>query len=120
MSPLLALTLPFAAAQRRVCLEASSGLEMLTVSLSGFWHDSDKPIAAGRIWSWRNTGRNLLASSFSEFDPFADVVVIVAARDRAGHHTRKQHLAQRIHDLPGLPRTLNLREGMEQRAQAQP
>jgi hypothetical protein len=29
-----------------------------------------------------------IASSFSEFDPLVDVVVIVAARDRAGHHTR--------------------------------
>jgi hypothetical protein len=43
--------------------------------------------------------------------------VIVAARDRAAHH-QEQHLAQRIHDLPGLPRILDLREMIEQRGEA--
>jgi len=49
--------------------------------------------------------------------PIDDVVVIVAARDRAAHH-QEQHLAQRIHDLPGLPRILDLREAIEQRGKA--
>jgi hypothetical protein len=40
-----------------------------------------------------------------------DVVVIVAARDGAAH--QEQHLAQQINDLPGLPRILDLREGIE-------
>jgi hypothetical protein len=34
--------------------------------------------------------------------PIDNVVIIIAARDGAAHH-QKQHLAQRIHDLPGLP-----------------
>jgi len=51
--------------------------------------------------------------------PIDDVVVIVAARDRAAHR-QKQHFAHRIHDLPGLPRILDLREVIEQRAQAWP
>ena len=41
--------------------------------------------------------------------PIDDVVVIVAARDRAAHH-QEQHLAQRIHDLPALPRIRDLGE----------
>ena len=48
--------------------------------------------------------------------PIDDVVIIVAARDRAAHH-QEQHLAQRIHDLPGLPRILDLREMIEQRGE---
>jgi hypothetical protein len=48
--------------------------------------------------------------------PIDDVVVIVAARDRAAHQA--QHLAQQIRDFSGLPRILDLREGIEQRAPA--
>jgi hypothetical protein len=51
--------------------------------------------------------------------PIDDVVVIVAARDRAAHH-QEQYLAQRIHDLPGLPRIRDLSEVIEQRTQAWP
>jgi hypothetical protein len=49
--------------------------------------------------------------------PIDDVVVIVAARDRATHLER--HLAQPIPDLPGLSRLLDPREGIEQRAKTQ-
>jgi len=48
--------------------------------------------------------------------PIDDVLVIVAARDRPAHH-QEQHLGQRIGDLPGLPRILDLREVIEQQAQ---
>jgi hypothetical protein len=51
--------------------------------------------------------------------PIDDVVVVVAARDRAAHH-QEQYLAQRIHDLPGLPRIRDLSEVIEQRTQAWP
>jgi hypothetical protein len=49
--------------------------------------------------------------------PINDVIVIVAARDRPADHHQEQHLAQRIGDLPGLPRILDLRKVIEQRAQ---
>ena len=49
--------------------------------------------------------------------PIDDVLVIVAARDRPAHH-QEQHLAQRISDLPGLARVLDLRKVIEQQAQS--
>ena len=51
--------------------------------------------------------------------PIDDVVVIVTARDRAAHD-EEQHLAQRIHDLPSLPRIRDLGKVIEQEAQAWP
>jgi hypothetical protein len=45
--------------------------------------------------------------------------VIVAARDRAAHH-QEQYLAQRIHDLPALPRIRNLGEVIKQGGKARP
>ena len=53
------------------------------------------------------------------FAPIDDVVVIVAARDRAAHY-QEQHLAQRIHDLPALPRIRNLGEVVKQGGKARP
>jgi hypothetical protein len=44
--------------------------------------------------------------------PIDNVVVVVAARDRPAHH-QEQNLAQRIGDLPGLPRILDRREVIE-------
>jgi hypothetical protein len=49
--------------------------------------------------------------------PIDEVVLIIAGRDRAARH-QEQHLAQRIHDLPGLPRMRDLRTVIERRAQA--
>jgi hypothetical protein len=51
--------------------------------------------------------------------PIDDVVVIVTARDRAAHD-EEQHLAQRIHDLPALPRIRNLGEVIKQGGKARP
>jgi len=42
--------------------------------------------------------------------PIDDVVVIVAGCNRAARRHQEQHLAQRIHDLPGLPRVRDLRD----------
>jgi hypothetical protein len=50
------------------------------------------------------------------FAPINDVVIIVAARDRAAHD-QEQHLAQRISDLPRLPRILDRRQVIEQHPQ---
>jgi hypothetical protein len=46
------------------------------------------------------------------FTPIDDVIVVVAARDRPAYH-KEQHLAQRIRDLPRLPRILDLRKMIE-------
>ena len=51
--------------------------------------------------------------------PIDDVVVIVAARDRAAHH-QKQHLAQRIEDLAALPRIRDLGEMIKQSGEPRP
>jgi hypothetical protein len=45
-----------------------------------------------------------------------NVVVVIAARNRPAYH-QKQHLAQRIRDLPRLPRILDRREVIEQHTQ---
>lgn len=45
--------------------------------------------------------------------PIGDLVVIVAARDRCAGD-QEQHLAQRIPDLAGLPRVVDLSEMVEQ------
>src|ERR1700694_654866 len=50
------------------------------------------------------------------FAPISDVLIIITARDRAAHD-QEQHLAQRISDLPGLPRILNPRQVIEQHPQ---
>ena len=48
--------------------------------------------------------------------PVNDVVIVVAIRDRPAHH-QEQHLAQRIGDLPGLTRVLDLGKVIEQKPQ---
>src|SRR6266702_4056841 len=45
--------------------------------------------------------------------PIDDVVIVVAARNRAADH-QKQHLAQRICDFPRLPSILDGRQVVEQ------
>jgi hypothetical protein len=62
--------------------------------------------------AWRSSRRGLFSTKVG-LAPIDDVVVIVAARDRAAHH-QEQHLAQRIHE----PRILDLREVIEQRGEA--
>jgi hypothetical protein len=49
--------------------------------------------------------------------PIDNVFVIVAARDRPAHH-QEQHLAQRIGNLPALPRIVDPREVIEQQTQS--
>ena len=48
--------------------------------------------------------------------PVNDVVIVVAIRDRPAHH-QEQDLAQRIGDLPGLTRVLDLGKVIQQKAQ---
>jgi len=48
--------------------------------------------------------------------PIHNVLIVVAVRDRPTHD-QEQNLTQRIGDLPGLPRILDLRKVIEQQAQ---
>ena len=79
-------------------------------------HDAAQPIGAGNtemeFGKATQKGEVRLA-------PIDDVVVIVAARDRAANH-QKQHLAQWIHDLPALPRIRDLGEVIEQGGKPRP
>jgi hypothetical protein len=47
--------------------------------------------------------------------PFDDLVVVIAVRDR-GADDQEQNLAKPIGDLPGLPRSRDLRKVIEQQA----
>jgi hypothetical protein len=48
--------------------------------------------------------------------PIDDVIIVIAARDRPARD-QEQYLAQRIGDLPGLPRILDPRQVIEQHTQ---
>jgi hypothetical protein len=76
-------------------------------------HDAAQPIGAGDTEVELGKATQKAQVSLAPID---NVLVIVAARDRPAHH-QEQHLAQRIGDLPGLPRILDLRKVIEQQAQ---
>jgi hypothetical protein len=50
------------------------------------------------------------------FSPVNDVIIVVAICDRPAHH-QEQHLAQRIGDLTGLTRVLDLGKVIQQKPQ---
>jgi hypothetical protein len=48
--------------------------------------------------------------------PIDNVIIVIAVRNRPANH-QEQHLAERIGDLPGLSRILDLSEVIEQQTQ---
>jgi hypothetical protein len=67
-----------------------------------YWHERDMPKYLGNVRCWVNSGKHLLALSFSAFGPIA----VIHGNGGAQLHWLRTKIDRRLRTPPTLPRTV--------------